>query len=44
MVWTVICGIRSAQPIGQFHEGAEQGGAVVVHQLDQPGLLSRGLA
>jgi hypothetical protein len=34
---TVI--VRSAEPVGQFHEGAEQGGAVVVHQLDQPGLL-----
>jgi hypothetical protein len=37
---SIVAGvIRSAQPVGQVHEGAEQCGAVVVHQLDQAGLL-----
>ena len=35
----IVAVVRSAQPVGQFHEGAEQGGAIVVHHLDQAGFL-----
>jgi hypothetical protein len=39
MVWIVICGVRSAESIGQFHEGAEHGGAVIVGQLNESSFL-----
>ena len=36
----IIAGVVSAtEAIGQFHEGAEHGGAVVVGQRDEAGLL-----
>ena len=29
------------QPVREFKEGAQQGSPVIVHQLDQPGLLNQ---
>ena len=31
--------IATAQPVGQFHERPEKGGAVIVDQFDQPGVF-----
>ena len=31
--------VQTTEPVSQLHEGAEQGGAIVAHQIDQPGLL-----
>jgi len=39
MVGIVAGVVRSAEPVGQLHEGAEEGGAIVVGQLDQAGFL-----
>ena len=39
MVGIVTSVIHSAQPVGEIEERAEQGGAVIVHQFDQAGLL-----
>ena len=34
-----LLGFILLQPVYKFKEGAEQGSPVIVHQLDQPGLL-----